>query len=78
MEKGKYHRIKPNVQRRTQDRATVTPRESTLISGIGIAATFRLLRSGQMPALKVGRKFLIPRSALIKWLDESANQKVVA
>jgi excisionase family DNA binding protein len=54
-------------------RVTLSPRESTEITGIGLSNTYELLRSGRMPAIRVGNRFYIPRVALEKWL-ESAGQ----
>jgi excisionase family DNA binding protein len=49
--------------------ATLTPRESQKITRFGVSHTYRLLRSGQMPSIKVGSRFFIPRTALLRWLD---------
>ena len=49
--------------------ATLTPLQSTKITGFGVTETYRLLKSGEMPCIKNGRIFRIPRYALMKWLE---------
>lgn len=53
----------------TESRATVSPKQSTRITGFGIAHTYKLLQAGAMPHIKVGKKFYIPRVALERWLE---------
>jgi excisionase family DNA binding protein len=50
-------------------RLTITPRESTRITGIGLNATYALLKSGEMPAIHTGKRYYIPRAALVRWLE---------
>jgi excisionase family DNA binding protein len=57
----------------TLESATLTPKESLKITRFGANYTYRMLRSGQMPAIKVGSRFFIPRSALMRWLDNLGN-----
>jgi hypothetical protein len=54
-------------------RVTLTPRESVKITRFGVNRTYDLLRSGQMPAHVVGKRFFIPRLALIRWLETGEN-----
>jgi excisionase family DNA binding protein len=58
----------PRVKKRSEKRATLTPRESTEITGFGLTHTYELLRNGTMPSIKVGKQFYIPHSALLEWL----------
>jgi excisionase family DNA binding protein len=58
----------PRVKKRSEKRATLTPRESTEITGFGLAHTYDLLRNGAMPSIKVGKQFYIPLTALLEWL----------
>jgi excisionase family DNA binding protein len=51
------------------ERATLSPRESVRITGFGVSQTYDLLRKGRLPAIKVGKKFFIPRAALLRWLE---------
>jgi len=59
------------------EKVTLSPRESTKITGFGITQTYSLLKDGSMPNIKVGKKFYIPVNALHAWLD-SCGGKVAA
>jgi excisionase family DNA binding protein len=74
----KYQRHKPNIKKVSGERATLSPRESVRITGIGITHTYNLLRRGEMPAIKVGKRFFIPRSALLKWLQSAGSNPLSA
>jgi excisionase family DNA binding protein len=50
-------------------RATLSPRETMPITGFGVAHTYRLLREGVIPNIRVGKKIYVPRTALMRWLD---------
>jgi excisionase family DNA binding protein len=54
---------------------TLTPKGSTTITGIGLNATYDLLRRGIMPSILVGKRRKIPRSALLRWLDSCGRQE---
>jgi excisionase family DNA binding protein len=48
---------------------TVTPREAAKLTGLGMNYTYALLHAGEMPSIKAGKRFFIPRAALLKWLE---------
>jgi hypothetical protein len=73
-EPGAYRRTRPNVQVRSEKRLTLTPWETTAITGIGISRTYQLLRSGEMPALHIAKRFYIPHAALLKWLETAGGK----
>jgi excisionase family DNA binding protein len=73
-----YQRRQPNVKAASPDRATLTPLESTRITGIGITRTYGLLKSRGMPAIKVGNRFFIPKAALMKWLENAGSEPSTA
>ena len=56
---------------------TLTPRESIKITRFGLTNTYRLLKSGEMPSIRIGKRFYIPKAALLKWL-ESAEPPITA
>jgi excisionase family DNA binding protein len=58
----------PRVKVRSEKRATLSPRETTEITGFGISRTYTLLRDGTMPSIRVGKQFFVPHSALMEWL----------
>jgi len=55
-------------------KATMTPKESTRITGFGIAHTYRMLREGTMPSIRCGKKYVIPRAALQRFLETCGGQ----
>jgi excisionase family DNA binding protein len=52
---------------------TLTPRQSVEITGLGVSTTYKLLRAGKMPALAIGKRFYIPKGALLRWLESGVN-----
>lgn len=52
-----------------QTRLTLTPREVAKLTGIGLNYTYALLHSGEMPSIRAGKKYFVPRAALMKWLE---------
>src|ERR1035437_6729573 len=57
------------------EKATFTPLESTRITGFGIQATYKMLRAGTIPHIKVGMRFYIPKSALAHWMETCGGQQ---
>ena len=56
------------------DPLTLTPREAAKLCGFGTNYTYALLHDGQMPHIKIGKKFFIPKSALLKWLENIGSR----
>ncbi|MBN1460975.1 MAG: helix-turn-helix domain-containing protein [Armatimonadetes bacterium] len=50
-------------------RSTATVPEVAEILGISLASTYQAIRAGQIPAIRLGRKWLVPVSALIRMLE---------
>jgi excisionase family DNA binding protein len=67
----KRPRIKPNRDMC----ATLSPRASCEVTGFGIAETYRMLHDGLMPHIKSGRKFYIPKAALLRWLENAGSKE---
>jgi excisionase family DNA binding protein len=65
----------PRIKVRSDKRVTLSPRESTEITGFGLTQTYRMLRDGTMPSIRVGKQFFIPHHALMGWLN-SCGQAV--
>jgi excisionase family DNA binding protein len=57
------------------DHLTVTPREAAKLTGFGMNYTYSLLHSGEMPSIKAGKKFFIPKAALLKWLEDCGRKR---
>jgi excisionase family DNA binding protein len=69
---------RPNKYVQVQERLTLTPRESVKLTRFGLNHTYDLLRRGQMPAIKVGKRFFIPKAALLKWLETAGSKPLSA
>jgi len=72
------HQLSPGSKQNSQltteleqqnGRATLTPRETTAITGFGIQQTYKMLRANKLPHIRCGTRFFIPRAALMRWLE---------
>ena len=69
---------RPNKHAEIKDRLTLTPRESVKLTRFGLNHTYELLKSGEMPAIRVGKRFFIPKSALLRWLENAGSKPLSA
>ncbi len=53
------------------DRATVTVRETALVLGVDQRTITRAIAAGELPALRIGRRVLIPRLRLVALLIDT-------
>lgn len=62
-----------------EPKATLTIAECAQFTGIGRDKLMELAHSKNLgfPCFKVGSKFLVNRTLLMKWLDDISQQKVV-
>jgi excisionase family DNA binding protein len=67
--KRAYQRQRPNVKVASAKRQTLTPVEAAEITGIGITRTREMLKARRMPGILVGRRFYVPKAALMRWLE---------
>jgi excisionase family DNA binding protein len=58
---------------RQNERVSLTVREAARISGFGIQAMYRGVRDGIVPHIKLGRRIVIPRAALNRWLETAGD-----
>jgi excisionase family DNA binding protein len=68
---------RPNKHADVQQRLTLTPRESVKLTRFGLNHTYELLKRGEMPAIRIGKRFFIPKSALLKWLEQAGSNPLV-
>lgn len=54
-----------------QEKLIYTAEETAKMLGIGMNKIYELLASGVIPAKRLGRKYLIPKLALEKWLNDN-------
>lgn len=50
--------------------AVYTVAETAEILRLSLGSTYALVRSGEIPALKLGGRWVIPRGRLHRWLDD--------
>jgi excisionase family DNA binding protein len=50
-------------------------RQTARALGIGRDATYALIRQGRLPAIRIGRRLAVPRSALPAWVEEEARRQ---
>lgn len=53
-------------------RLTYQPDELAITLGVGRQAVYRGLREGTIPSIRVGKRFIIPKSAIQEWLANAA------
>ena len=58
-----------NKRKLSPDRLTLRPKETTRFTGMSVKATYDALKSGSMPSIRIGAKFLVPKRALIEWVN---------
>ena len=54
------------------ERKTYTVDEAAKLLGIGRSAAYEAAERGSIPAVRIGRRILIPRAALDRLLDPTA------
>lgn len=51
-------------------RAVYTVREVAQMLSLSLGGTYQLCRSGEIPALKLGNRWVVPKRRLHAWLDD--------
>jgi excisionase family DNA binding protein len=59
------------------ERQTLTVEEAARVLGIGRSAAYIAARRGDLPAIRIGRRFLISRVALERMLSEGRSDSSV-
>lgn len=66
---------KPTVPGRLRaDRAVYTVPEVARLLSLSLGSTYALLREGEIPARKLGGRWVIPKKRFHAWLDESDGE----
>ncbi len=55
------------------DRLLIGVKEAAQLLGIGRDSAYQLIREGRLPALRIGRRILVPSAALEGWVLEQAS-----
>ena len=61
-----------------QERLTMTVPECAQLLGVGRNNCYERAKAGEIPSIRVGKRLLIPKVALQKWLDETKNRPQAA
>jgi len=56
------------------ERQTVTVEEAAQILGIGRSSAYEAVRRGDLPVIRIGRRYVVPRLAL-EWLLKRPTEK---
>ena len=54
-------------------RITYTVEELARAIGIGRSAAYKALANGQIPALRIGKRYVVPRVAIDEWLKAAKS-----
>jgi excisionase family DNA binding protein len=52
------------------ERQTLTVEEAARLLGIGRNSAYEAVRRGEIPAIRIGKRFVVPRAALERMLSE--------
>ena len=55
------------------EKQTLTVAEAARVMGIGLTKAYESVRSGRIPSVRFGRKYLIPRGALARMLESETR-----
>lgn len=61
-----------------QEKIMLTVPEAAQILRIDKITVYELARVGRIPALRIGRRVLIPRDALLRWIEAEAMKEHAA
>jgi excisionase family DNA binding protein len=50
-------------------RAVYTVKETAYLLSLSLGSTYALIRSGEIPAIKLGGRWLVPKRRLHEWVD---------
>ncbi len=56
----------------------LTPMEVAAFLGIGRDKTYQMLAAGELPSVRLGRTYRIPRRALEEWLARRAAESLTS
>jgi excisionase family DNA binding protein len=58
-----------------QERLTLTVEETAKRLGIGRQLAYDKVKTGEIPSIRIGRRYLVPRVALEQLLQNTTSQK---
>lgn len=58
-----------------ENRLVVSVTEAAELLGISRGLAYELARTGKLPSLRLGRRLVVPRAALLSWLEQASAPK---
>jgi excisionase family DNA binding protein len=55
------------------DHAVYTVREVSVLLALSVGNTYALVREGTIPAIRLGRRWVIPRQRFHEWINQIAS-----
>ena len=62
-----------NLENDWRNRPTITVQEAGKLLGLGRAAAYNAAGNGELPAIRIGRRYVVPVGALRRMLGETHN-----
>ena len=59
------------------ERQTLTVEEAARVLGIGRSAAYLAAQRGDLPVIRIGRRYVVPRAALERMLDQEIDRGTV-
>jgi excisionase family DNA binding protein len=65
----------PHMKLEQNESGAIYPSVEALAAELGISrqSAYAALRKGAIPAIRLGRRFIIPRAAVAKWLESAGR-----
>lgn len=57
------------------ERITFTVKEIAKLLGINVTAAYELAKRRDFPAIRVGKRIIVPKDAFYRWLEKAALDK---
>ena len=64
------------MKTKTESRLTMTVEEAAILIGISRNSAYEAVKSGELPVVKIGRRLLVPRAALMRMFELAVVQAV--
>jgi excisionase family DNA binding protein len=59
------------------ERQTVTVEEAAQVLGISRSSAYEAVRRGELPVIRIGRRYVVPRAALERMLSQVAERAIL-
>lgn len=60
----------------TENPLTISPNKAADLLGVAPCVVRNMLYNGELPSIKLGKRWLIPMKALENWVDEQVKRAV--